>query len=111
MSSEMQKFYGMALRDPALMNELIEITDPQSFAKKMVELGMANACSFTEADVIAWYKEMAAALANNELDEQQLDAVAGGRMSIPSGFARVIRSVISASSDALSSTRDGIRKR
>lgn len=79
MSSEIQKFYVMAWNDPAIVDGLMDITDPQAYAKKAVELGAANGCQFTEDEVAVWAKEKVAALASNELDDQQLEAVAGGK--------------------------------
>jgi hypothetical protein len=78
-----QKLYAMAFKNPSLVEGLNAATDQESYAKMAIELGAANGCDFTAEEVAEWQKAKAAALARNELDDLQLEAVAGGKGENP----------------------------
>ncbi len=73
-----EKFYAMAFKNPSMVEGLKPAGDP-GFATLAVELGAANGCAFTTEEVGEWTKVKIAALQKNELDDQQLEAVAGGK--------------------------------
>ncbi len=75
-----EKFYAMAFKNPSMVEGLKTDGDPERFATLAVELGAANGCIFTTEEVGEWTKVKAAALQKNELDDQQLEAVAGGKI-------------------------------
>ncbi len=74
-----EKFYAMAFKNPSMVEGLKTDGDPERFATLAVELGAANGCIFTTEEVGEWTKVKAVALQKNELDDQQLEAVAGGK--------------------------------
>lgn len=80
MSTEnIEKFYALAHRQPALVAELRLDSEPAVFAEQAVRLGAANGFDFSAAEAQAWQQAKAEATRNNELDDQQLEAVAGGK--------------------------------
>lgn len=74
-----QQFYAKAFKNPHLVDGLKKLSDPDAYAKKAVELGAANGCTFTPQEVGEWIKAKGAAMTNGELDDQELEAVAGGK--------------------------------
>ncbi len=82
MSAEnVEKFYAMAFKDQSLIAGLKSATDEASWAKTASELGAANGCAFTPEEAAEWRKAKVLAAANGELDDLQLEAVAGGKIS------------------------------
>lgn len=80
MSTEnIEKFYALAYQNPALVEGLKAVTDREAYTKLAIELGAANGYDFNAAEVAAWTAEKAATIAAGELDDQQLEAVAGGK--------------------------------
>lgn len=75
------KFYAMAFKDQSLIEGLKAATDEASYAKIAVEIGAANGCEFTAEEVTEWRKVKILAASNGELDDLQLEAVAGGKVS------------------------------
>lgn len=80
MSTEnIEKFYALAYQNPALVEGLKAVTEVEAYTKLAIELGAANGCDFNAAEVAAWTAAKAAAISAGELDDQQLEAVAGGK--------------------------------
>jgi hypothetical protein len=80
MSTEnIEKFYALAYSQPALVADLRMDSEPAVFAEQAVRLGAANGFAFSAAEAQAWQQAKAEATRNNELDDLQLEAVAGGK--------------------------------
>jgi hypothetical protein len=84
-----EKFYAMAFKDQSLIQDLKAATDEANFANIAVGLGAANGCDFTAEEVIEWRKAKILAATNGELDDLQLEAVAGGKIS-GGGIASIV---------------------
>jgi hypothetical protein len=80
-AQNIDKFYQLAYKNPSLVEPLNHVgLDQEAYAKLAVELGAHSGCEFSVAEANAWLVDKAAALSRNELDDQQLEAVAGGKL-------------------------------
>ena len=74
-----EKLYAMAHTNPALVAGLPTDGDAAAYAAAAVLLGAAHGCAFSEQEAAGWIAAKAAATRNGELDDLQLEAVAGGK--------------------------------
>ena len=72
-----EKLYAMAHANPALVAGLPADGDA-AYAAAAVLLGAAHGCAFSEQEAAGWIAAKAAATRNGELDDLQLETVAGG---------------------------------
>lgn len=80
MSSEnIEKFYAKAYSEPELGAALNNLLNPQDMVTSIVALGEAHGCSFTNQETTEFLAAMSARNDNGELDDLQLEAVAGGK--------------------------------
>jgi predicted ribosomally synthesized peptide with nif11-like leader len=93
------QFYELAAQDQQMLQQLKAVTDSETFAKLVVELGAQKGYKFTEEQVKAATLEAQRKRLEDdwsELSEEELEAVAGGciRFTKPScGFGCVFLSV------------------
>jgi hypothetical protein len=80
MSSEnIEKFYAKAYSEPELGAALNNLLNPQDMVTSIVALGEAHGCSFTTQEAAEFLVAMSARNDKGELDDLQLEAVAGGK--------------------------------
>ena len=80
MSTEnIEKFYAQAYNEPELGAAINNLLKPQNILESIVELGEAHGCSFTTQEAAEFLVAMSARAEKGELDDLQLEAVAGGK--------------------------------
>ena len=94
----LEKFYALAFKNPSLAEAIqaAQAAGAENFVIIATELGKANGCSFTAQEAGDWIKAKSAAAAKGELNDVQLEAVAGGKDSpggLDSEFLRRMREV------------------
>lgn len=76
--ASLEQFYQEILKDQALQERLRTVTDRDSMAALAVELGKEKGYSFTIEEVQVYIDEWTASRPQQELSDEQLEAVAGG---------------------------------
>ena len=82
-SATMNQFFQDLSEDATMQQQFQEATDRESLVNKVVELGKEKGYSFTPSEAEEWLESAAAYMqsqsdANGELNEEELEAVAGG---------------------------------
>ncbi len=79
--SNIEKFYALAFKNPSLAGAIkaAEAAGPENFMTIAIELGKAHGCVFTTQEATDFFKAKSEASAKGELDDLQLEAVAGGK--------------------------------
>ena len=86
MSKEaVEGFYRKVLQDAALQDKFRTAPNEEAFVQLAVDLGAKHGFSFTAAEVRARLKEEAGKL-RGELSDRELEAVAGGAVSLGSSI-------------------------
>lgn len=82
-SATMNQFFQDLAQDATMQQQFQEATDRESLVNKVVELGKEKGYSFTPSEADEWLESAAGYMqsqsgANGELNEEELEAVAGG---------------------------------
>jgi predicted ribosomally synthesized peptide with nif11-like leader len=99
-----EAFYKQVLKNPALANGLDTATDTASFGRIAAEMGEAAGFKFSAEEAGTWICEKLARQADGELDDEELEAVAGGKVGIPSQLTSLVSNVVK---DALHQVQNG----
>jgi predicted ribosomally synthesized peptide with nif11-like leader len=78
-SSNIEKFYALAYAEPELASTIENMFGSENIVEDIVALGEAHGCSFTTQETTEFLAAMSARNDKGELDDLQLEAVAGGK--------------------------------
>jgi hypothetical protein len=78
-SSNIEKFYALAYVEPELASTIENMFGSENIVEDIVALGEAHGCSFTTQEASEFLAAMSARNDKGELDDLQLEAVAGGK--------------------------------
>lgn len=78
MTQALEQFKQQVLQDPTLSEQFKAASSPDEFVNLAVQLGQQLGYSFTAEDIQTALSEQSAAGQTQELDDSQLEAIAGG---------------------------------
>uniref|UniRef100_B8HQG7 Nif11 domain-containing protein n=1 Tax=Cyanothece sp. (strain PCC 7425 / ATCC 29141) TaxID=395961 RepID=B8HQG7_CYAP4 len=78
MTQSLEQFKQQVLQDPTLAEQFKAASSPDEFVNLAVQLGQQLGYSFTAEDIQTALSEQSATGQPQELDDSQLEAIAGG---------------------------------